>query len=126
MQIMNFFKTNKYFFTKNAHFFDTKTHFSITISFFSRLIVDFFRLIAYFFTIIVHFSNLIVYFLVDNSQNHDTKDKKQRAFVQATTPIPSLSGTFASPHEPTLQPKACKRACQPIPPNRTLQGQFFD
>jgi hypothetical protein len=123
---MNFFKTNKYFFTKNAHFFDTNTHFLTTLSFFFRVIVDFFVLIAYFFTTIVHFSNLIVNFLVDNSQNPDTIDKKQRAFVQATTPIPSPSGTFASPHEPTLQPKACKRACQPIPPNRTLQGQFFD
>ena len=126
MQIMDLFQTNKHFITQNAHFFDTNTHFSIIISFFFRLIVDFFRIIAYFFTTIVHFSNLIVYFLVDNSKNPDTKDKKQIAFVQATTPIPSLSGTFASPHEPTLQPKACKRACQPIPPNRTLQGRYFD
>jgi hypothetical protein len=126
MQIMNFFKTNKYFFAKNTHFFNANAYFFTTIPFFFRLIVDFFVLIAYFFITIVYFSNLIVNFLVDNSQNPDTIDKKQRAFVQATTPIPSPSGTFASPHEPTLQPKACKRACQPIPPNRTLQGQFFD
>jgi len=121
MQIMNFFKTNQHFFTINAHFFDANADFLITISFFFRLIVDFFVLIAYFFTTIVHFSNLIVNFLVDNSQNPVTKDKKQRAFVQATTPIPSPSGTFASPHEPTLQPKAFKRACQPIPPDRTMK-----
>ena len=123
---MNFLKTNKYFFTKNAHFFNTNAYFLIIIPFLFRIIVDFFVIIAYFFTTIVHFSNLIDNFLVDNSQNPDTIDKKQIAFVQANTPIPSPSGTFASPHEPTLQPKACKRACQPIPPNRTLQGQFFD
>lgn len=123
---MNFFLTNKYFFTKNAYFFDTNTHFLTTISFIFQIIVDFFVLIAYFFTTIVHFSNLIVHFLVDNSQNPVTIDKKQIAFVQATTPIPSLAGTFASPHEPTLHPKARKRACQPIPLQRTLQGQDFD
>jgi hypothetical protein len=119
MQIMNFFKTNKYFFTKNTHF--------LTINpFFSRIIVDFFVLIVYFFTTIVHFSKMIDNFLVDNSQNPDMIDKKQIAFVQATTPIPSPSGTFASPQEPTLQPKACKRACQPIPLQHTKIGQHFD
>jgi len=102
MQIMNFFDTNKYFFTKIMHFFYANAHFLITILFFFRIIVNFFALIAYFFTTIVNFSNLIVHFLVDNSQNPDTIDKKQIAFVQANTPIPSLSGTFASPHEPTL------------------------
>jgi hypothetical protein len=123
---MNFFKTNKCFITKNVYFFDTNTHFLTINPFFFRLIVDFFVLIAYFFAIIVDFSNMIVNFLIDNSQNPDTIDKKQRAFVQANTPIPSLSGTFASPHELTLHSKAFKRACQPIPPNRTKIGQHFD
>jgi len=126
MQIMNFFKTNKYFFIRNEHFFDTNAHFLTINPFFFRIIVDFFIIIAYFFTTTAYFSNLTDYFLVDNSQKIDSIDKKQIAFVQATTPIPSLSGTFASPHEPTLQPKAYKRACQPIPPNRTMIGQHFD
>ena len=126
MQNMNFFKAIQHFFTQNAHFFDTNAFFLTINPFFTRLIVDFFRVIAYFFTTFVHFSNSIDNFFIDNVQNPDTKDKIQRAFVQANTPIPSPSGTFASPHEPTLQPKACKRACQPVPPNRTMQGQFFD
>lgn len=47
-------------------------------------------------------------------------------FIQADPPIPSLSGTFASPHEPSLRPKAYKRACQPVPHQRTKKPQHFD
>ena len=125
MQIMTFFDINKYFGTKNVIFYILNTHFLTTIQFFFRLIVDFFVAIVYFYTTIVHFSDLIDNFLVDNSLNPDTIDKK-RAFVHATTPIPSLSGTFASPHVPTLQPKAYKRACQPIPRQRTKKRRYFD
>ena len=126
MQIMIFFDTNKYFYIKIMIFNKLNTYFSTTITFFTRPIIDFFTTIAHLFSISVNFSVMTVYYHFDNSQNPDTIDKKQISFVQANTPIPSPSGTFASPHEPTLQPKACKRACQPIPPNRTLQGQFFD
>ena len=126
MQIMIFFDTNKYFDSKNMIFHKTNSHILITIPNFFQIIVDFTIIIAHFFSSIVNFSDLIDNFLVDNSQNPDTIDKKQIAYVQADPPIPSPSGTFASPHEPTLQPKACKRACQPIPPRRTKKRQHFD
>lgn len=126
MQIMIFFDINKYFNAKNMISSIRKTYFSTTMPFSIRLIVDFFTTIAHLFSIIVHFPAMTVYYHFDNSQNPVTKDKKQIAYVQADPPIPSLSGTFASPHEPTLQPKACKRACQPIPRQRTKKRQYFD
>ena len=126
MQIMIFFDTNKYFDIEIMIFNKLNTYFSTTITFFTRQIIDFFTTIAHLFSIIVHFPAMTVYYHLDNSQNPDTKDKKQTAFVQAAPPIPSLSGTFASPHEPTLQPKACKRACQPVPRQRTKKQHRFD
>ena len=126
MQIMIFFDTNKYFDTKNMIFHKTNSHILITIPNFFQIIVDFTIIIAHFFSSIVNFSDLIDNFPVDNSQNPDTIDKKQKAYVQADPPIPSLSGTFASPHEPSLHPKAYKRACRPVPRQRTKKRQHFD
>ena len=122
MQIMNFFNTNKHFFTINAHFFDTNAYFFPINPFFSRLIVHFFAPIAYFFTTIVHFSNLIDYFSVDNSQNSDTIDKKQIAFVQATLPIPSLLSTLAKRSKLTLKPNFAKELISPSHASALCKG----
>ena len=105
MQIMNFFKTIKYFLTKNAHFFDTNAYFLITNSFFFRIIVDFFVLIAYFFTTIVHFSKLIDYFPVDNSQNPDDRQK---------------TNSIRSSHP--AHPFAVRHICKPTRANSPTEG----
>jgi hypothetical protein len=122
MQNMNFFKTNQYFFTINTHFFDANAYFFTINPFLSRLIVHFFALIAYFFEIIVHFSNLIDYFSVDNSRYLDTIDKKQMAFVQSTTPIPSLLSTLAKRSMLTLKPNFAKELISPSHANTLCKG----